>query len=387
MKYYKNKYEKSRELAEDICRVMFDVNMELEGEELPAIREFLENDSDAPNLLARMADENYLASQLEKFNIGNDDGAVKTLITRIEKAKSHKMRRRRILYYASTAAVLLAVAFIWQLAPKVETISPFTPTELATPTLITDDGRQFDLMAANQISPFIIADQNGLHHIKNNNESSAHIQLNRVVIPVKYNYNLTLEDGTRIMLNANSELSYPAFFDSGDREVGLRGEAWFEVVSDTSRPFIVNLGDLSIRVYGTAFNINTNKSGHVDVLLVEGALGVTLADSEEVMLKPNDLLRYDVENKTANIRSVDPDSYLAWKSGFFMTNLQELGELLDDISSWYGVGFVYRNTNAPKTRISVMIDRNMDLEALLETLQLATGVKITKEKEGLYEIR
>lgn len=364
---------------------MSDKNMELGESELPAIREFLDTNPEAPRMLARMSDGRYLVSELEKYNIEGDEAASKILLTRISKAKSRKLRRRRILYVASTAAVVLVAAAIWRFTDsKSAIISPFTPTQLATPTLIIDDDRQFDLMAVNEIAPSIAVDQDGLHHMSDNIPD---IKKNRIVVPQRYHYNVTLEDGTKVSLNANSELSYPSTFTSGDREVTLRGEGWFEVSPDPARRFVIHVGDLSVNVYGTAFNINSNKSGHIDVLLVSGSLGVTIPEQDERMLKPNELLRYDTNSGTADVEEVDPDSYIAWRNGFFLTNLQELGELMDDISSWYGVSFVYRNANILKTRVSVMIDRGMDIDALLETLQLATGIKIIKEKDGVYEVK
>lgn len=86
---------------------------------------------------------------------------------------------------------------------------------------------------------------------------------------------IALEDGTRITLNAASDLSYPSAFDTNTRVVRLTGEAFFDVAHDTGRPFIVETSTLRIKVLGTQFNVKAFEDGTVaQVTLVTGKVEV-----------------------------------------------------------------------------------------------------------------
>src|SRR5690606_2603405 len=66
---------------------------------------------------------------------------------------------------------------------------------------------------------------------------------------------LLLPDGSTVLLNNNSSLDFPQQFTGDTREVILKGEAYFDIKPDASRPFIIHTGKVKTRVLGTAFNI------------------------------------------------------------------------------------------------------------------------------------
>ena len=104
----------------------------------------------------------------------------------------------------------------------------------------------------------------------------------------------TLSDGSVVTLNKNSMLLYPARFKSGQRQVSLtKGEAFFNVTADKTRPFIINLGTTFIRVVGTSFNVK-NKNGLIEVIVESGIVQVTrkgtmvaIKKGEKVEVKQN----------------------------------------------------------------------------------------------------
>src|SRR5690606_37957770 len=97
-----------------------------------------------------------------------------------------------------------------------------------------------------------------------------------VIIPYGKRSDITLADGTRIWLNAGSQLSYPLSFTGSSREVYLAGEAFFEVESNPNMPFYVITNDLKIRVTGTRFNVTSYLNDHTtQALLLSGKIGVT----------------------------------------------------------------------------------------------------------------
>ena len=91
---------------------------------------------------------------------------------------------------------------------------------------------------------------------------------------------VTLSDGTRVMLNANSTLEYPASFDDAEvREVRLKGEAHFEVTKNPHRPFVVKAGEMQTQVLGTIFDVKAYRKDAPKVTLMEGKVKVSNADT------------------------------------------------------------------------------------------------------------
>lgn len=112
---------------------------------------------------------------------------------------------------------------------------------------------------------------------------------------------VSLEDGSRISLQPNSELNYPEHFTDGLREVSITGEAFFEIAHDKTHPFVVHARDVITKVLGTSFTIRAYadedvlvqvKTGKVSVTTLKGSID-TLVSNNEVFLTPNQQIVYD----------------------------------------------------------------------------------------------
>ncbi|HEY0176676.1 MAG TPA: FecR family protein, partial [Pedobacter sp.] len=99
---------------------------------------------------------------------------------------------------------------------------------------------------------------------------------------------ITLTDGSRIILNNASKLTYPSVFSRNKREVYLSGEAFFDVKHDSSRPFLVHASHLKVQVLGTSFNIKSYQADHhTTVSVATGKVGVNSnRPSDTYMLLP-----------------------------------------------------------------------------------------------------
>ena len=111
--------------------------------------------------------------------------------------------------------------------------------------------------------------------------------------------NLVLPDGTKVWLNAGSEMTYDKNYGSKLREVTLNGEAYFDVVKNAEKPFIIHASKMDIKVLGTAFNVKCYKGEKtIETSLIRGSIEVTLKDRQEkIMLKPNEKLIVNIEEK------------------------------------------------------------------------------------------
>ncbi len=152
---------------------------------------------------------------------------------------------------------------------------------------------------------------------------------------------ITLPDGSKVKLNSESHIEYYSDF-SQDRNVKLVGEAFFEVVRDTLRPFYVRTGDLSVKVLGTSFNVKAFPfEQNMQVALVTGKVAVEKQEGFVVnpinYLEPNEMLTYNYQSSDVSIGPFDYDLTVGWKDGEL--NFKEVGfdEVVKMLERWYGV--------------------------------------------------
>ena len=152
----------------------------------------------------------------------------------------------------------------------------------------------------------------------------------------------TLEDGTKITLNANSRLSFPEHFSDSSRVVRLSGEAFFKVAKDSKRPFRVRTGAVSTTALGTSFNINYSDKMHTsEISLFSGLVEVTweneTRDVQEVRLIPGEQLIYNFDDDSFSTGAFDPLETGAWKDGIIYFKEAGIQEIIRKLEVWYDV--------------------------------------------------
>ncbi|MBC9797423.1 FecR family protein [Sinomicrobium weinanense] len=147
-----------------------------------------------------------------------------------------------------------------------------------------------------------------------------------------------LSDGTKVMLNSNSEITFEEKFNNTLRMVHLTGEAFFEVAKDTSRPFLVDANGTVTQALGTSFNID-QKGKEVQVSLVTGKVSVAQKEfNYNEILDPGEQLIIDTEEGlSAEKRNFDRNEVLAWTIGVLFFKHEESREIFEKLESWYGV--------------------------------------------------
>ena len=201
-------------------------------------------------------------------------------------------------------------------------------------------------------------------------------EFNTLSIPKGGEFKLVLSDGTMVYLNAATRLRYPVAFGGNERRVRLEGEAYFEVARDSARPFYVEAGDLRVRVYGTSFNVNTQREGETQAVLVEGRVGVKVAGMvEEVEMKPGELLRYDRGTGTLSVKSVDTRQYVAWKDGYFAFEDATLEEIMQKLALWYNVEVFFQSEEAKRFVFTGFMRKYEQIDTILAAVRDVTGVR------------
>jgi transmembrane sensor len=116
--------------------------------------------------------------------------------------------------------------------------------------------------------------------------------------------NLILPDGTKVWLNAGSSLKYDSAYGKTIREVALSGEAFFDVVKNKDKPFIIHASKINIKVLGTEFNVRSYPSDKTtEASLIRGSIEVTFKDkpNKKIILKPNEKIVVENEGRLGNI--------------------------------------------------------------------------------------
>lgn len=203
------------------------------------------------------------------------------------------------------------------------------------------------------------------------------IQMQVLTTPRRKMFHLVLSDGTKVWLNAESQLSYPSKFTGDERVVNLRGEAFFEVAKMESCPFIVQTENISTKVLGTEFNVRNYTLSDTHVTLVDGSVEVRNASkSQAVLIRPGeDALLTDAD--AFNVKSVDTDAYCSWKRGVFYFDNVSLIEIAKELGRWYNVDVVFNNRRAMAVTVHFLADRNAPIEQAIDLLNSLNKAKAT----------
>ncbi len=190
---------------------------------------------------------------------------------------------------------------------------------------------------------------------------------------------LTLFDGTKIVLNANSKLKYPTRFGKTSRDVYLEGEAYFEVVHNLEKPFIVHTNRISTLVLGTKFNVSAFPDEEdISISLVEGKVSVFNKTENEnvsqVQLKPHQQFVYNKKEHEEKVRRFNIVKVVGWKDNSFVFENEPLTKVFKKLERAFGVEFdIILKNNRKDYRIKANI-KNESFWGVVETIKYTTGL-------------
>lgn len=201
---------------------------------------------------------------------------------------------------------------------------------------------------------------------------------------IKY---IELPDGTKAWLNLGAKLSYPERFDAQERKVEIEGEVFLAVAKIKAKRFLAETPAFTVEVTGTSFNVNTNASGKVEVVLVEGAVNLLDNSGRKAgSLIPGQMAKAGPESESIEISQVNTGFYTAWKEGLVMLENAGLNEIVKKIEEVYGVEIVIDSLKARKddTRYNFVFKKSQRFDTVFEMLQFVAPSREmhVKEKSG-----
>ena len=211
---------------------------------------------------------------------------------------------------------------------------------------------------------------------------------------------ITLPDGSQVVLNGNSTLTYDKYFDKEIREVQLNGEAYFDVTTNHDRPFVIHTHQMDIKVLGTSFNVKSyDNDKRSETSLIRGSIEVTMKNNpaKKMILKPADKLV--IVNNTAGVSgphhalskevldiSMKKINYLpadstvietSWVDNRLIFRDLPFSEMATEMERKYGVAFQFRNDKIKQLRFNGNF-KNETIDQVLKALQMANHFSYQK---------
>lgn len=197
---------------------------------------------------------------------------------------------------------------------------------------------------------------------------------------------IELPDGSKVLLNSSSKLSYSSNFNQQNRLVRLEGEAFFDIQKSKTDKFIVKTKHHSIEVMGTTFNVlSYPDEQHYELTLLTGKVKVNSVDdpSNTIILKPNEKYEVDLISKKRSVSSSDTDIETAWLRGELVMKDIPLKQALARIERFYGVSIEHQSIAKIENGIFTGRFKKGNVEDVLKVLSIVYPVKYTLRNQDI----
>lgn len=205
--------------------------------------------------------------------------------------------------------------------------------------------------------------------VASESSQNSDLQLNTLTTPKGGEYQVTLQDGSKVWLNASSSIRFPTVFSDKNRIVEISGEVYFEVTKDNKRPFKVRFGTSEVEVLGTSFNIMAYQDESASkTTLVEGSVKLRNGNKSK-KLKPGEQGAV-LASGGIHTALVDVEQETAWKSGLFYFRDSGIEEIMRQAARWYNIEVSYQG-NIQKRQFTGKVSRKVNISELLKMLRYA----------------
>lgn len=202
-------------------------------------------------------------------------------------------------------------------------------------------------------------------------EKKTVVPMQSIYVPAGQRVNLTLSDGTNVWLNARTRMLYPAVFDGTVRQVTIDGEAYFDVMKDKDKPFVVETEKCKIEVLGTEFDIKSySDKEDCEVALMEGCVKVVSLrkTGETLILEPNEKTSLQADGTLKVSRVNDFDVY-RWKEGLICFKKKSFLSIMNELEQYFGTQIKVENKEALKHSFTGKFRQTDGLDYALRVLQ------------------
>lgn len=205
---------------------------------------------------------------------------------------------------------------------------------------------------------------------------------NTLEVPAGKDYTVVLPDGTEVNLNSATSLRFPSSFDGDRREVEVRGEAYFKVAKNESKPFIVHSDAGNVKVLGTSFNINTYEPGELRASLVEGSIRAESHGNSQ-LLRPGEEA---ISNRFGEMqkRTFKKEDVLSWMQGVYHFEHSTYASLAKVLERCYNVQVVFDNEAVANEIYDGRLEKSVPLRDFLEMLRMLKHIEYRLEDDTVH---
>ena len=190
------------------------------------------------------------------------------------------------------------------------------------------------------------------------------------------NKTITLSDGTKVTLNANTTFSYPEKFSEESRDVSLQGEAFFDVAHNPEKPFKVATGNgMNIQVLGTVFNVKSYpEDQNVETTLVSGKVKVVEEQNQKtVVLAPSQRATYVKDADKLIVDNVQTTKFTAWREGKLIYDETPIRQVISDLKRKYKVDISVESPGIMDYKYTGEFD-NLGIEQILDLFEVSSPI-------------
>jgi transmembrane sensor len=186
-----------------------------------------------------------------------------------------------------------------------------------------------------------------------------------------------LHDGSFVKLNAGSTIQYPISFNNDKREVEIDGEAFFDVAKDESRPFLINVSDVKIRVLGTSFNVRYfEEENEISVTVRSGSVGLEIPtiSNKPVVIGKDQKFVFNTSTGITSILDVLAEDDISWITGVLRFERTPVPKVKGMLERWYDVEIQIVNDKLNNASLTGK-HLNESLISVLESISYALGAE------------
>lgn len=371
---------------------------EMSPEEQKILDQWLEESPKHRALLEKYCEPDFLLSVDTKEDLRESEIAYSLFMKKLNlRPKQARIMLRRYMAVASLIAFVCTASFLiyWYTDRDLEVMktdhssvatihSQKTEEKTADALLLTADGESIPM---NNSQDTITVSSGGIKMgsqllviEKEAKVAQQKVVYNTLKILRGKKFKLQLSDGTMVWLNAESEITFPNYFEGPNRTVSVKGELLFDVTENKSRPFIVNTQQGNIRVLGTVFNVYCYENEMPATTLVRGKIEYSLGERSVVLL-PGQQCR--VSGNRLTVVDVDTYEYTSWIDEIISFKNKKLEEIMNTLSRLYDVTVSYETPSLKNLPFTGAFRQYENMEDIVQMIEECGLIRIEQREREL----